>query len=84
VSSENALPSVKRLVDFNASASGAATTSSGTNIGFNDEQLAMLDAICNEQKMTQVIRASESVPLLIHWLICRFDEQSRMDWAGDL
>ncbi|KAI9593496.1 hypothetical protein BDF19DRAFT_424401 [Syncephalis fuscata] len=81
VSAENALPAVKRLADF----STAAPTAIGDmHTSMNDEQAAMLDAICHEQKMTQVIRASESVPLLIHWLLCRFDEHGRMEWAGDM
>ena len=81
VSAETTLPAVKRLADFNT---GAPTTTDGIHTGMNDEQAAMLDAICHEQKMTQVIRASEHVPLLIHWLLCRFDEHGRMDWTDDV
>ncbi|RKP06053.1 hypothetical protein THASP1DRAFT_25552 [Thamnocephalis sphaerospora] len=70
VSAENALPSVKRLAEFSTNTL--------------PEQSAMLDAICHEQKMTEVARASESIPLLVHWLLRRFEENGRMDWSNGM
>jgi hypothetical protein len=48
------------------------------------EQSILLETICNEEKMTQVIRMSESIPLLVDWLLRRFEESGNMDWSHSI